>query len=257
MEKQKHLLPGFWKNYPNYIADKDTIFQTPSLSEHLADILAIGPFYYYIIQLSDYSLHYGYDASAILATHGIDRLPETLQHVVELIHPDDFDYVAAAEEIIFKKIKEIGFRYRFGLKTSYCFRMRTADGSYHLFHHQSVPLAKDDNGHLSTVLHVHTDIQHITPVNNNVVLVNGIGGQNDYHRIDLATKNPAMSSSLLSKREKEILTLLAQGLSSAQIGKKLFIAEETVRVHRKRLLKKTQTTNSSNLIKKCLELRLL
>jgi DNA-binding NarL/FixJ family response regulator len=39
------------------------------------------------------------------------------------------------------------------------------------------------------------------------------------------------SSSLLTKREKEVLTLLAQGLSHDEIGRQLSISDETVRTH--------------------------
>jgi DNA-binding NarL/FixJ family response regulator len=39
------------------------------------------------------------------------------------------------------------------------------------------------------------------------------------------------SSSLLTKREKEVLTLLAQGLSHEEIGRRLSISDETVRTH--------------------------
>jgi DNA-binding NarL/FixJ family response regulator len=39
------------------------------------------------------------------------------------------------------------------------------------------------------------------------------------------------SSSLLTKREKEVLTLLAEGLSHVEIGQRLSISDETVRTH--------------------------
>lgn len=253
--KQNHLLSGLWESYPVYLVDEHTAMQAHSVSKHLAEMLAIGPFYYYTIHISDYSLHHS--TSTILAIHGINRYPETLQQIINLIHPDDIDFVIEAEKTTLEKIKEIGLQHQLSLKTSYCFRMRVADGSYHLFHHQAILLAKDDEGNLTTALHIHTDMQHITQVNNKIILINGIGKRNDYCQMDLSEKSLNIPIPLLSKREMEVLTLLARGLSSQQIAEKLFISVQTVRVHRKHLLKKMETTNSSNLIKKCIELSLL
>jgi DNA-binding NarL/FixJ family response regulator len=52
----------------------------------------------------------------------------------------------------------------------------------------------------------------------------------------------------LSKREIEIIKLLAEGLTSFQIGEKLFIAEHTVKTHRKNILRKTGAGNTSQLV---------
>ena len=135
--------------------------------------------------------------------------------------------------------------------------MRVADSSYHLFHHQAILLEKDEEGRLISALHIHTDMQHITQVNNKIVLINGIGKHRDYCQMDLSEKSLDMPIPLLSKREMEVLHYLAQGLSSLQIAEKLFISAETVRVHRKHLLQKTSTVNCSNLIKKCVEWNVL
>ncbi|AHJ98135.1 response regulator transcription factor [Hymenobacter swuensis] len=51
----------------------------------------------------------------------------------------------------------------------------------------------------------------------------------------------------LTRREKEVLTLLCEGYSSAQIAEKLFISFRTVEGHRKNLLEKTGATNAVSL----------
>ena len=53
----------------------------------------------------------------------------------------------------------------------------------------------------------------------------------------------------LSKREIEVLYLIAQGLTNSQIAEKLFISPLTVDSHRKNLLLKTGAKNSAALIK--------
>lgn len=52
----------------------------------------------------------------------------------------------------------------------------------------------------------------------------------------------------ITEREKEILSLLAIGLSSKEIAEKLFISPHTVEYHRRQLLKKTKSRNIAQLI---------
>lgn len=255
MKKQRHLLADLWESYPDILNNRHTPTTPIPIGTHLANLLAIGPYYCYIINMADYNIFQV--SEQILDIHGLSGYPQTLQQVIELIHPDDIDFVIAAEKATIEKMKEIGFIQQLKLKTSYCFRMRVADGTYHLFHHQAIHLTKNEDGQLTTALNIHTDIQHITSVNNKIVLVNGVGDRRDYHQIDLSSKAIDQPIPKLSKREIQILELIASGLNSFQIGTQLFIAEETVRTHRRNLLRKTATTNSSYMIKKCIELGLL
>lgn len=57
----------------------------------------------------------------------------------------------------------------------------------------------------------------------------------------------------LTKREVEVLSWLNQGLTTPEIGEKLFIAHSTVDTHRKHLLKKFNVSNTILLLKKALE----
>jgi len=52
----------------------------------------------------------------------------------------------------------------------------------------------------------------------------------------------------LSEREIEIIKLLAEGLSSNQIGDRLFISQHTVKTHRKNILRKLELHNTSELV---------
>ena len=53
----------------------------------------------------------------------------------------------------------------------------------------------------------------------------------------------------LSKRETEILKLIVKGLTSNQIGEKLFISRFTVQKHRKNIIKKTKVHSTAELVK--------
>ena len=54
---------------------------------------------------------------------------------------------------------------------------------------------------------------------------------------------------VLTRREKEVLELIADGMTNAEIAQKLFISVTTVDTHRKNLLAKFETKNTAALIK--------
>jgi DNA-binding NarL/FixJ family response regulator len=61
----------------------------------------------------------------------------------------------------------------------------------------------------------------------------------------------------LSGREREVLTLAAEGFSSAEIGKKLFLSPKTVDTYRARLMQKLGLSHRSELVRFALENGLL
>lgn len=63
--------------------------------------------------------------------------------------------------------------------------------------------------------------------------------------------------SLFSTREKEILKLLAQGLSSNRIGEQLFLSPHTIDTHRRKMLSKARLENTTELITFCLENKII
>ena len=54
---------------------------------------------------------------------------------------------------------------------------------------------------------------------------------------------------VLTRREKEVLELIGDGMTNAEIAQKLFISVTTVDTHRKNLLAKFETKNTAALIK--------
>lgn len=74
----------------------------------------------------------------------------------------------------------------------------------------------------------------------------------DYHTPpDEAVKD------LLTNREVEVLTCMAQGLVTAEIGAKLAISENTVKTHVRRILEKLEAANRTEAVSKAVQMRLL
>ena len=61
----------------------------------------------------------------------------------------------------------------------------------------------------------------------------------------------------LTKREKEVLKLIAAEHTTTEIADKLFISLNTVETHRKNILKKFNVRNSVGIVKRAIELDLL
>lgn len=64
-------------------------------------------------------------------------------------------------------------------------------------------------------------------------------------------------STQLGKREAEVMALIAQGLTSAEIAEQLFIAKGTVEVHRTNIMRKLGVRNIAGLVKCGIRLGLL
>lgn len=70
-------------------------------------------------------------------------------------------------------------------------------------------------------------------------------------------RNNADKAPVITRREKEVLELIADGLTNAEIASKLFISVTTVDSHRKNLLAKFEAKNTASLVKAAAHLNLL
>jgi len=61
----------------------------------------------------------------------------------------------------------------------------------------------------------------------------------------------------ITPREKEVLELVAQGQSTKQVADKLGIGTRTVESHRMNMLKKLKASNTADLVRKALELKII
>lgn len=69
----------------------------------------------------------------------------------------------------------------------------------------------------------------------------------------LAIKETNNKLPIITRREKEILLLIAEGLTNAEIAGKLYISTPTVNTHRKSLLEKFDVKNTALLIGKAIK----
>lgn len=72
---------------------------------------------------------------------------------------------------------------------------------------------------------------------------------------DYAQKTATKSKKSVTKREKEVLKLIVEGFTSAEIAKRLYISARTVETHRSNLMSKLGLKNTAALVRYALEER--
>ncbi len=73
----------------------------------------------------------------------------------------------------------------------------------------------------------------------------------------LRKTNESLQIPVITRREKEILALIAEGLTNPEIATKLFVSSFTVDSHRKNLLAKLNVKNTASLVKFAMEHQLI
>ncbi len=68
----------------------------------------------------------------------------------------------------------------------------------------------------------------------------------------LSLRETPNDTPVITRREKEVLQLIAEGLTNAEIAEKLFISTPTVNTHRKSLIEKFDAANTAVLIGKAI-----
>lgn len=70
-------------------------------------------------------------------------------------------------------------------------------------------------------------------------------------------KSESTDMPVITRREKEVLSLIADGMTNGEIAEKLFISIATVDTHRKNLLVKFQTKNTASLVRTAMQMQLI
>jgi len=114
-------------------------------------------------------------------------------------------------------------------------------------------------GYVSKATGIATLDEAIVKVNNGDIYLATEISQALVSELTHSSKKPSSYSVIprLTKREKEILELIASEATTDEISKQLFISKNTVETHRKNLISKFQVRNSVGLVKAAMELDIL
>jgi DNA-binding CsgD family transcriptional regulator len=160
----------------------------------------------------------------------------------KIIHPDDLPFVLETENKAYIFYNSLPASEKKDYKLVYDFRVKNTSGIYMRFIHQMAVLEQDCFGKSWLILIV-TDL----------IAEKATGAVSQRRMINIKTGKLFLfnddeefhSDLLLTKRETEVLSLIAQGLDSQKIAERLFISVNTVNNHRQKILSKTKTVNTT------------
>lgn len=111
------------------------------------------------------------------------------------------------------------------------------------FHQQAIVRNMMDNGASGYILKNATKEELL-------VAITTVMSKKTYLSFEVATslRESSKGMPVISRREKEVLQLIAEGLTNAETAEKLFISIPTVNTHRKSLLEKFEAKNTAILI---------
>ncbi|MFL5753123.1 MAG: LuxR C-terminal-related transcriptional regulator [Bacteroidia bacterium] len=250
MKPEIKLMHNVWEGLVT-VGRQQTELPGLNFDEIISSVFSAGPFYFYVIDFFDMGI--SNISAGFKEAHGME--PDQVRNIndiLALVHPDDMSYVAQAEKKVFDYIyQSIGVEKITRYKESYNFRFKTADGTYQLYNHQSIILTIDENGNFIKSLNIHTSISHITRKNNFKCSLIGMMGEPSYLNLEVFESQgeaASVSEHSFSKRELEIVKLMVKGMDTKNISDQLNISFDTVKTHRKNILRKSGCKNVAELV---------
>lgn len=220
------------------------------LYKKMLNIFQVGDYYYMVFNPPE--MLFEYVSPGVITMLGYEPDKFTLDFFVSSIHPDDLPYFMDFEAEVTRFFTSLPAEKVMKYKTRYDYRLRRKDGSYMRVHQQVVTIQTDENGAVLRTFVVHTDISHLKSTNKMSLSFIGLEGEPSYINVQLKKKFIA-AREVLSRREKDILILLSQHKSSAEIAEILSISPRTVSTHRKNMHAKTGASTVLQLVMMAME----
>ena len=240
-----------WEHYSpdRSVAEQEKNKLVLDLSHRLIHFFQAGEFFVFIFNVS--TLTFDYISPGIENVLGYRPEEMTLDTFFDLFHPEDQKaYVNFENEVgrfLLSLPKERVFKYKVRIDM----RMRKKDGTYTRILHQTMVFDVGDDGKILRSLGVYTDIGYLKMEGKPTLSFIGLEGEPSFINVQVG-KELILIKDQLSKREKEILVLIMEGLQNKAIADKLHLSKETVDKHRKNMLAKTDSKSSAELITKAI-----
>lgn len=175
---------------------------------------------------------------------GIDAATNTPLEMLNRVHPDDLERFGMGRSKLLNIDKDLLLSHKGSALLSTNIRMQKPDKSYadHLF---QIYMFYSPTPHKAVyAVQVNTNIDYCPLKNDNFHYYVG----NDISLFRFPDEELLSHGHDLTAREFEILKLVATGLTSSEIAKKLFLSLHTVNTHRRNILEKYKKNHISDVI---------
>jgi DNA-binding CsgD family transcriptional regulator len=240
------------RNFQNLIrelagkaADRDLELEL-EIQKKLLTIFQVGDYYYYIFNLK--KTCFDFVSEEVKDVLGYDRDVVTVDLLLNSIHPEDAPWFLNFENKVVAFFSTLRADQIPKYKVRYDYRIKKANGEYIRILQQVVTIQYDENsGGLLRTFGVHTDITHLKTEGKQVFSLIGLEGEPSY--INLSVDNVFEASPIIiSDRERQILQLLIAGMTSKSIATYFSLSEDTIKQHRKNMIRKTGSKSTADLV---------
>lgn len=176
----------------------------------------------------------------------VEESTMSIDSITHAIHAEDRSFLLNAKRVIIEFLNQMDEDRLSRYKAVYNLRIEMPNGQYHLFQHHTIILYYDNIHQIQRTYNRNFDLGR-APVEmcRDIVMVN-LDDESDVVLLDLNSLNKNELN--LTKREKQLIEMIASGDTNAAIAKKLFLSIHTVKNHRKNILKKSNVKTTAELI---------
>jgi DNA-binding CsgD family transcriptional regulator len=209
--------------------------------------IAYNPNFFCIINSDDFSFEYiSKNMYTCLGMTEIELKTDGLNSIWNRVHPQDINCLYASLDELHSVTNKLPHDNDGQYSYSWNYRIEKADGAFLNIIQNTTPFSlSETNAKMGlthfTVIHA----QHKMPIRASLNLL-GKDGKLETKYTNNCTQNSFFKG--ISKREKDVIRLLAKEKSSKSIAKQLFISSNTVDTHRRNILKKLKLSSTGELI---------
>jgi DNA-binding CsgD family transcriptional regulator len=221
--------------------------------EQMANLFSVGSFYYFVLDFEN--LETNIVSESIKPILGIEPGKYTVRTILDIVHPEDIEKMhekeKAAGDFLFNQIPKEHIPF---YKVVYLIRLKHTDGTYKTILHQSKAILMSDDGKIQKVLVIHTDVTYLNmPIDQRISFVSNT--LPSFHSLRVGegvNQFQNNCSELLTSREKEIIKLLSLGKNFNEMASVLCLSPHTINTHKRNILKKTNSRNTTELVARCI-----
>lgn len=191
------------------------------VQKKLLNIFSVGDYYYYIFNVKESKLDLL--CEEISSVLGYKHNEVDLAFLISLFHPEDQPWFLNIENKIVEFFSALTEEQIPNYKVRYDYRIRKNDGKYIRILQQTIALQHSEVGGILKSFGVHTDISDLKMEGKPVLSFIGLNGE-------------------------PFLLMLVNGRKTKEIAVALNISQETVSTHRRNILTKTKSRNTSELV---------
>lgn len=231
-------------------------FEVSQQFRNLAAIFSPGMSYYYVMNLKDLQMEYV--SPEVERITGITPEEVTIEKLVATALQEEVETLVKKEQVVKDFFSKISRDDMTSYKLIYSYRMKDSGQIQRHILHQAIVLSMSEEGCAQHVLSIHSDVSHLKlPQNSRISFVHIRDQKKSFYNLSTDTgkfcpnsieAKSLQLSQVLSGREKEVLQFLAKGHKTSQIAEMLHLSFNTIRTHRKNMLKKTDCANTAELV---------